>query len=115
MEARRKFEWIVPEHLPSSPLCPLHPKYQGGYSKGMCYWHPKKRSTSGSRSRPSMERGGAYVGHVKSEKPRDQGGRGEKEGKARTEAKKWSIEDFDSAPRDAGKARKRRLQSFSSP
>ncbi|KAH8729065.1 hypothetical protein GQ44DRAFT_701507 [Phaeosphaeriaceae sp. PMI808] len=41
MVARRKFEWVVPEHLPSSPLCPLHPKYQG-YAFKMCYWHETK-------------------------------------------------------------------------
>ena len=34
-EERRKFEWLVPEHLPTSPLCPLHPKYRGP-CKGMC-------------------------------------------------------------------------------
>lgn len=35
---RAKFEWLVPEHLASSPLCPLHPKYQGPIS-GMCLYH----------------------------------------------------------------------------
>lgn len=35
---RAKFEWLVPEHLPSSPLCPLHPKYRGPIS-GMCLYH----------------------------------------------------------------------------
>jgi hypothetical protein len=51
LEERRKFEWIVPEHLPSSPLCPLHAKYTG-YSKGHCYWHTKKKK----ETRPSLER-----------------------------------------------------------
>ncbi|KAF1926482.1 uncharacterized protein M421DRAFT_217445 [Didymella exigua CBS 183.55] len=40
-EERRKFEWLVPEHLPNSPLCPLHVKYVGP-SKGLCYWHGRK-------------------------------------------------------------------------
>jgi hypothetical protein len=40
-EERRKFEWLVPEHLPNSPLCPLHPKYKGP-SKNLCYWHGRR-------------------------------------------------------------------------
>ncbi|KAF1838287.1 hypothetical protein BDW02DRAFT_12314 [Decorospora gaudefroyi] len=40
-EERRKFEWLVPEHLPNSPLCPLHAKYRGP-SKGLCYWHGRR-------------------------------------------------------------------------
>ncbi|KAF2877663.1 RecF/RecN/SMC N terminal domain-containing protein [Massariosphaeria phaeospora] len=41
-EERAKFEWIVPEHLPTSPLCPLSPKYHGKLKK-FCYWHSKER------------------------------------------------------------------------
>ncbi|KAI4644727.1 uncharacterized protein J4E78_009546 [Alternaria triticimaculans] len=33
-EERRKFEWLVPEHLPNSPLCPLHPKSGNEIRKG---------------------------------------------------------------------------------
>lgn len=40
-DERRKFEWLVPEHLPNSPLCPLNRKYVGP-SKGLCYWHGEK-------------------------------------------------------------------------
>ncbi|KAJ5038566.1 hypothetical protein J3E74DRAFT_453314 [Bipolaris maydis] len=40
-EERRKFEWLVPEHLPNSPLCPLHDKYVGP-SQGLCYWHGRR-------------------------------------------------------------------------
>lgn len=40
-DERRKFEWLIPEHLPNSPLCPLHVKYVGP-SKGLCYWHGRK-------------------------------------------------------------------------
>ncbi|KAF1995441.1 hypothetical protein P154DRAFT_526361 [Amniculicola lignicola CBS 123094] len=43
-EERAKFEWLVPEHLPNSPLCPLHAKYQGP-SKGFCAWHGEGRET----------------------------------------------------------------------
>jgi hypothetical protein len=53
-EARAKFEWLTPEHLPNSPLCPLNVKYRG-QSKGICLFHervnaPGKRgSSSGSQ------------------------------------------------------------------
>jgi hypothetical protein len=40
-EERRKFEWLIPEHLPNSPLCPLHEKYKGP-SQGLCYWHGRR-------------------------------------------------------------------------
>lgn len=36
-------EWDVPEHLPNSPLCPLHPKYRGKPSK-TCPYHGRRRS-----------------------------------------------------------------------
>ncbi|KAF2636841.1 hypothetical protein P280DRAFT_142296 [Massarina eburnea CBS 473.64] len=42
-EEKAKLEWITPEHLPASPLCPLHEKYRGP-SKGMCIFHGKKKS-----------------------------------------------------------------------
>ncbi|KAL6711007.1 hypothetical protein ACN47E_006882 [Coniothyrium glycines] len=44
-EARRKFEWLIPEHLPNSPLCPLSPIYKGP-CKGVCFWHMKKKSAN---------------------------------------------------------------------
>jgi hypothetical protein len=44
-EERAKYEWLTPEHLPSSPLCPLHAKYRGP-SKGMCVFH---RETKGGK------------------------------------------------------------------
>jgi hypothetical protein len=37
-EEENAFEWDVPEHLPSSPLCPLNPKHRGG-GKGICVYH----------------------------------------------------------------------------
>ncbi|KAI8931225.1 hypothetical protein NX059_011573 [Plenodomus lindquistii] len=42
-EDRRKFEWMVPEHYPTSWLCPLHEKYKGPWT-GLCYWHGKRQS-----------------------------------------------------------------------
>lgn len=62
-DERRKFEWLIPEHLPNSVLCPLHPSYNG-YSKGVCYWHVRKKSKEGSKS----EKGeGSSIGHRQAE------------------------------------------------
>ena len=36
------FEINVPEHLPSSPLCPKHPKHKSG-GKGICIYHGRNR------------------------------------------------------------------------
>ncbi|KAF2623744.1 hypothetical protein BU25DRAFT_494187 [Macroventuria anomochaeta] len=55
-DERRKFEWLIPEHLPNSPLCPLHVKYVGP-SKGLCYWHGRKSNGWG------VEPGRDYVSH----------------------------------------------------
>lgn len=55
-DERRKFEWLVPEHLPNSPLCPLNVKYVGP-SKGLCYWHGRKSNGWG------VEPGRDYVSH----------------------------------------------------
>ncbi len=56
-EERRKFEWLVPEHLPTSPLCPLHPKYKGP-CKGMCVWHSVKNKKNRTLKRSKTERVG---------------------------------------------------------
>ncbi|KAH6873352.1 hypothetical protein BKA58DRAFT_338002 [Alternaria rosae] len=56
-EERRKFEWLVPEHLPSSPLCPLHPKYRGP-SADLCYWHGRRSGNEirkGEYARPGTK------------------------------------------------------------
>ncbi|KAL8963380.1 MAG: hypothetical protein Q9193_000353 [Seirophora villosa] len=42
-EERDKFELNVPEHLPSSPLCPRHPKHRSG-GKGVCVYHGRNKS-----------------------------------------------------------------------
>lgn len=36
------FELNVPDHLPSSPLCPKHPKHKSG-GKGICIYHGRNR------------------------------------------------------------------------
>ncbi|OJD29583.1 rna polymerase ii accessory cdc73 [Diplodia corticola] len=49
VEANRRdlaFEWDVPEHLPGSPLCPLHPKHKSG-GKGMCVYHGRRKTRGG--------------------------------------------------------------------
>ncbi len=42
-EERGMFELNVPEHLPSSPLCPRHPKHKSG-GKGVCVYHGRNRT-----------------------------------------------------------------------
>jgi hypothetical protein len=54
-EERAKLEWITPEHLDNSPLCPLHVKYRGP-SMGFCVYHGK---TQKSRKRGSGGSGGS--------------------------------------------------------
>ncbi|KAI9821214.1 MAG: hypothetical protein M1827_003948 [Pycnora praestabilis] len=41
----KNFELNVPEHLPSSPLCPMNPKHQSG-GKGICVFHGRNRTLS---------------------------------------------------------------------
>ncbi|KAL8870010.1 MAG: hypothetical protein Q9174_003845 [Haloplaca sp. 1 TL-2023] len=41
-EERDRFELNVPEHLPSSPLCPRHPKHKSG-GKGVCVYHGRNK------------------------------------------------------------------------
>lgn len=42
IEDLRMFEWDLPEHLPSSPLCPLNPKHSSK-GKGVCVYHGRKK------------------------------------------------------------------------
>lgn len=63
-DERRKFEWLIPEHLPNSPLCPLHPKYVGP-SKGLCYWHGRKSNGWGVEPRRDYDRDPMQIGQGK--------------------------------------------------
>jgi hypothetical protein len=90
-DERRKFEWLVPEHLPNSPLCPLHVKYAGP-SKGLCYWHGRKSNGWG------VEPGRNYVSHPVRIGEGSSGG--------------WDVGKQES-PRE--EKRKRRLESLSNP
>lgn len=90
-DERRKFEWLVPEHLPNSPLCPLNVKYVGP-SKGLCYWHGRRSNGWG------VESGRDYVSHPVRIGEGSSGG--------------WDVGKQES-PR--AETRKRRLESFSNP
>ncbi|TDZ61070.1 hypothetical protein CTRI78_v004519 [Colletotrichum trifolii] len=43
--APRNFRFDIPEHLPSSPMCPANPKHSSG-GKGLCVYHGRKRKSS---------------------------------------------------------------------
>jgi hypothetical protein len=45
-EAPRDFEFDVPEHLPSSPLCPANVKHHKSRSFGLCVYHGRRRGAS---------------------------------------------------------------------
>ncbi|KAM7189709.1 hypothetical protein V8F20_010049 [Naviculisporaceae sp. PSN 640] len=39
------FAFDIPEHLPSSPICPAHPKNKSG-GKGVCVYHGRRKSVA---------------------------------------------------------------------
>ncbi|KAK3990082.1 hypothetical protein QBC44DRAFT_380971 [Cladorrhinum sp. PSN332] len=39
------FEFDMPEHLPSSPMCPANPKHVKSGGKGVCVYHGRRRSS----------------------------------------------------------------------
>jgi len=43
------FELSVPEHLPSSPLCPKNPKHSSG-GTGVCPYHGRQKTISESKT-----------------------------------------------------------------
>lgn len=47
-ENRFRFELNVPEHLPSSPLCPKHPKNRHTRGKGICVYHGRNMTVGTS-------------------------------------------------------------------
>jgi hypothetical protein len=99
MDERKRFEWIVPEHLPNSPLCPLHPKYTG-YNFGKCLWHGQWNGVTDSERNK-----GHGSGDVGDNPTTGRGRRG------------WEVGKFDAQPEEVSevKRRKRRLASLSSP
>jgi len=73
-EEKAKLEWLTPEHLPNSPLCPLRDDYMGLSSiKGVCVYHGKKWSTSQqSLRRQSRTRAVRNSGGVEGKRERGQ-------------------------------------------
>lgn len=45
-DAQYTFELDVPDHLPSSPLCPKHPKHHRTGGKGVCPYHGRNKALS---------------------------------------------------------------------
>ncbi|KAF6820177.1 hypothetical protein CSOJ01_00880 [Colletotrichum sojae] len=41
----RSFEFDIPKHLPSSPMCPAHPKHSS-QGRGLCVYHGRRRPGS---------------------------------------------------------------------
>jgi hypothetical protein len=103
-DERRKFEWLVPEHLPNSPLCPLHPKYKGPL-KGVCYWHGRRNSAGNGRKEDKS-------GNQTSARQRGEDWADPDEDTPRTGngSKRWEVERSKEAAR---MAKKRRLYSLS--
>jgi hypothetical protein len=99
MDERKRFEWVVPEHLPNSPLCPLHPKYTG-HPFGRCLWHgqwSESIDSEGGKVSGSSDLGDSVITR--------RGRRG------------WEVGRHDAQPEDVSEVRrrKRRLASLSSP
>ncbi|KAH3983203.1 hypothetical protein HBI30_121700 [Parastagonospora nodorum] len=116
IDERKKFEWIVPEHLPGSPLCPLHKNYQG-YSIGVCYWHGRRRRMSGSNGSEGSDEfvGGVYeLGKKEQRKRRRARAAAERRGDAEVKrgARGWQVGMFDQSPEEH-KPKRNRLQSLS--
>ncbi|OAL48094.1 hypothetical protein IQ07DRAFT_646284 [Pyrenochaeta sp. DS3sAY3a] len=112
-EERRRFEWLVPEHLPSSPLCPLHSKYKGPYT-GMCCWHGKREADSTvTKSKDGNEyQGGGREGAKSVGNGAGVGREGER--RSRIGRRGWEVGLFDALPKEK-EGKKRRLDSLSSP
>lgn len=51
----------IPEHLPSSPLCPMHPKHKSG-GKGICPFHGRRRVDEETASTRMKGTGGSVTG-----------------------------------------------------
>ncbi|KAJ4363203.1 hypothetical protein N0V83_010323 [Neocucurbitaria cava] len=106
-DERRKFEWLVPEHLPNSPLCPLNPIYRGP-CKGMCYWHEKKKAGHRKSRRIKEELGNEWTEAVQRRGSYfdDKGNQKSRRGNRSGEAGMFDV---------PMQKKKRRLDSLSSP
>jgi hypothetical protein len=108
--ARQWFEWVVPEHLPNSPCCPIYPKYQGPHF-GMCYWHGKKQvKGKGQRTAGEEYEGGEHDhGNLKTRAQQDDD-KGEDSPKIRSGSRDWEFARFEIIPEEG---KRRRLASLS--
>lgn len=107
-ELRRRFDWMVPEHLPTSPLCPLHEKYKGSLT-GLCYWHSRRQPGSRAIIPGEYASGRDANGNLKQMSSRLAGGKSTQEGSI---SPGWDAGIFDAPLRDV---KIRRLESLSSP
>jgi hypothetical protein len=119
IEERKKFEWIVPEHLPDSPLCPKHAAYTG-YSAGICYWHGRRPSKMDEPIRMEGEvEGGVYEMGKREKAQRGQDRQREDMGRVgRPQRGVWGrpVGSFQEIPaEEAMRAKRRRLASLSTP
>jgi hypothetical protein len=56
-----QFELNVPEHLPSSSLCPKHSRHKSG-GRGTCVYHGRRRSFSSRRDQIQKSPGDGNTG-----------------------------------------------------
>jgi hypothetical protein len=119
IEARKKFEWIVPEHLPNSPLCPKHAAYTG-YSAGICYWHGRRPSKVDDpiTMEGELKEGVYEMGkREKAQRGRDQQHKDNVGmGRPQRGVRGWQVGLFQGIPaEEAMRAKRRRLASLSTP
>jgi hypothetical protein len=117
VEERKKFEWIVPEHLPKSPLCPKHAAYRG-YSAGICYWHGRRPSKEDDTIRMQGEIEGGVYEQGKREKAQRaqarQDGIESSSHRPRGGVRGWQVGVFQESPaEETSDTKKRRLASLS--
>jgi len=93
-EDRRKFEWMVPEHLPTSPLCPLHEKYRGPWT-GLCYWHGRRQSGSQAIKKGEYASGRDVNGNLKPYRNVGKAASEQSKPALRKESRGWPVGVYD--------------------
>lgn len=54
LDSAAAFDFQVPEHLPSSPMCPANPKHPSG-GTGLCVYHGRRRTTSKLKNMATLD------------------------------------------------------------